>query len=100
MKIVLASSSAYRRVLLERLRLSFEVVRPEVNEKQFEGESLFPKELAERLAIKKREAVQNRYPDAIVIGSDQVLAFENIGKSALAVRVHQGFGSSNVLGHP
>ena len=68
--IVLASSSAYRRQLLERLRLPFDAVAPAVDETFGAGET--PTQIARRLALLKAEAVAARYPDAIVIGSDQV----------------------------
>src|SRR5258708_21365260 len=67
--IVLASSSAYRRQLLERLRLPFDAVAPAVDESFGAGET--PTQIARRLALLKAEAVAARYPDAIVIGSDQ-----------------------------
>jgi len=68
--LILASTSRYRRELLERLRLPFEVVAPNVDETPRPGEA--PAALALRLAIAKADEVSSRYPDAIVIGSDQV----------------------------
>jgi 7-methyl-GTP pyrophosphatase len=68
--IVLASSSAYRRQLLERLRLPFDAVAPAVDETFGAGET--PTQIARRLALLKAETVAARFPDAIVIGSDQV----------------------------
>lgn len=68
--IVLASTSAYRRQLLARLHLPFDVVAPEVDETALAGES--PRQTAQRLAQAKAQAVANRRPEAIVIGSDQV----------------------------
>ncbi len=69
--IILASTSAYRRALLERLGLPFAIARPEVDESPLPGES--PQTLAERLAQAKAEAVLDRSRDsAWVIGSDQV----------------------------
>ncbi len=78
--MILGSTSRYRRELLERLRLPFEVERPEVDESPLPGES--PTELACRLALAKAHAVALRRPDAVVIGSDQVaeLNGESIGK--------------------
>lgn len=69
--IVLASTSRYRRELLERLRLPFTVDKPEVDEAQRSDES--PLENCRRLALDKALAVADRHPDAIIIGSDQVL---------------------------
>ena len=69
--LVLASTSTYRCVLLERLGLPFEVARPEVDETPRPGES--PQALAERLALAKAEAVLADASDETwVIGSDQV----------------------------
>lgn len=69
--LVLASTSAYRRALLDRLGLHFTVARPEVDESPLPGES--PQVLAERLAQAKAEAVlASAADDTWVIGSDQV----------------------------
>lgn len=78
--LVLGSTSRYRRELLERLRLPFEVARPEVDETPRRGEA--PRDLALRLALEKARAVAAQRPDAVVIGADQVadLAGEPIGK--------------------
>lgn len=78
--LILASTSRYRRELLQRLRLSFDVVAPEVDESPRTGE--MPAALAQRLALAKARDVAARRLDAVVIGSDQVadLAGEPIGK--------------------
>jgi septum formation protein len=78
--LILASTSRYRRELLQRLRLPFDVVSPEVDETPLPGEA--PAALALRLALAKARAVQARQPGAVVIGSDQVadLDGEPIGK--------------------
>lgn len=68
--LILGSTSPYRRELLERLRLPFEVQRPEVDETPLNGET--PVALAQRLAMAKAQAVAKQFPQAIVIGSDQV----------------------------
>lgn len=68
--LVLGSTSRYRRELLSRLRLPFETATPDVDETPQPGES--PAALALRLALAKAHAVAAQYPDAIVIGSDQV----------------------------
>ena len=72
MALILASTSRYRRELLERLRLPFQTARPEVDETPNVGES--PPTLAQRLARAKAEAISLQLPDAWVIGSDQVAA--------------------------
>lgn len=69
-QLVLGSTSRYRRELLDRLNIPFEVASPEVDETPFEAES--PRALAERLAWAKARAVAARFPQAVVIGSDQV----------------------------
>lgn len=79
-KVILASTSRYRRELLARLRLPFDVHAPEVDETPMTHEA--PSALAERLALEKARAVARRFPEAVVIGSDQVadLAGEPLGK--------------------
>jgi septum formation protein len=76
----LGSTSRYRRELLERLSLPFEVAAPDVNETPLPGET--PRDLALRLALAKARAVAQQHPGAVVIGSDQVadLAGEPLGK--------------------
>ncbi len=68
--LILGSSSPYRRELLSRLRIPFEVVSPKVDETPSPQET--PRELACRLAVAKAHAVAATRPQAIVIGSDQV----------------------------
>jgi septum formation protein len=70
--LILASTSPYRRMLLERFGLTFETVRPQVSEDHLAGET--PTDRAMRLAMAKAEEVSARYPGAVVIGSDQVAA--------------------------
>jgi len=78
-RIVLASSSTYRRELLSRLLLDFECYSPEIDESPRTGEA--PDALALRLACAKAAAVAPHFPDALVIGSDQVAM---IGEQHLA----------------
>jgi septum formation protein len=68
--LILASTSVYRRELLERLRIPFEVISPKVDETPLTGESTL--DLALRLAHAKAKAVADQHPEAWVIGSDQV----------------------------
>jgi septum formation protein len=70
--LILASTSPYRRMLLERFGLPFETARPRVTEDHVAGES--PSDRAMRLAMAKAEEVAGRHPGAVVIGSDQVAA--------------------------
>jgi septum formation protein len=78
--LILGSTSRYRRELLQRLRVPFEVVSPEVDETPLTGEA--PQALATRLALAKAKAVAALHPQAVVIGSDQVadLNGEPLGK--------------------
>ena len=78
--LVLGSTSRYRRELLQRLNLTFDVAAPDVDETPEPGET--PRTLALRLALAKALAVARQHPSAIVIGSDQVadLAGEPLGK--------------------
>ncbi len=68
--IVLASTSPFRRELLSRLQLPFQTVAPETDESPLPGEQ--PAAIAERLAVAKAQAVADRFPAALIIGSDQV----------------------------
>ena len=79
-RLILASTSRYRRELLSRLHLPFDVQVPGVEETSMAGEP--PAAMASRLALAKAQAVAQRNPEAIVIGSDQVadLAGAAIGK--------------------
>lgn len=87
--VVLGSTSRYRRELLSRLNLPFEVAAPEVDETPLPGES--PRDLALRLALAKARAVATRHPQAVVIGSDQVadLAGQPLGKPGTHERAVQ-----------
>jgi septum formation protein len=80
LQLVLASTSRYRRELLSRLGLPFEVLAPEVDETPLPGES--PSATALRLSVLKAQAAAATYPDALIIGSDQVLMLdsEQLGK--------------------
>lgn len=69
-KLILGSTSAYRRELLGRLGVPFAVESPHVDETPLPGEQ--PAALAQRLALAKAHAVAQRFPDCVVIGSDQV----------------------------
>jgi septum formation protein len=68
--LVLGSTSRYRRELLSRLNVPFEVAAPDVDETPLPGEA--PAALAQRLALAKAQAVAAKFPRSVVIGSDQV----------------------------
>jgi septum formation protein len=85
-QIILASTSVYRRELLERLRLPFTVIASQVDETALPDEG--PESLARRLALAKAQAVAAQHPDCLVIGSDQVadLHGEALGKPGTHAR--------------
>lgn len=74
MKLILASTSPYRKALLERLQLDFLCDSPDIDESPREGESI--QDMVVRLAKFKAEAVAGKYPDALIIGSDQSAVLE------------------------
>ena len=75
-KLVLGSTSPYRRELLARLRLPFAVASPAVDETPQPSET--PRALAVRLALAKANAVADKFPTAVVIGSDQVADLDGL----------------------
>lgn len=80
-RLILASSSRYRRELLERLRLSFVTVSPDIDEQAQPHEDA--RSLACRLSLEKAQAVGLTHPDALIIGSDQTATLDGrqiIGK--------------------
>jgi septum formation protein len=102
MKLVLASTSAYRRTLLERLTIPFSVARPDTDETPLPGET--PTATAERLAAEKARAVARDWPDALIIGSDQVAhmgneVFGKPGTEARAVEQLQRMSGQTVIFH-
>lgn len=74
MQVILASTSRYRRDLLSRLGIPFETAAPGVDERPLPGEE--PTHTARRLAHAKAEAVRQRFPGHLIIGSDQVAVCE------------------------
>ena len=75
-QLILASTSRYRRELLERLHIPFKVVAPDVDETPLPQES--PIDLAGRLALAKAKAVADQFQLAVVIGSDQVADLDGL----------------------
>jgi septum formation protein len=80
LRLILASGSQYRRELLGRLGLPFDVIVPDIDETPFPSE--LPQDTALRLAFEKAAAIGKQHPGALVIGSDQVATLDNqqIGK--------------------
>lgn len=72
--VILGSTSTYRRELMKRLRIPFDVQAPDVDESAHSDES--PLQLAQRLALAKAHAVASKFPESVVIGSDQVADLE------------------------
>jgi 7-methyl-GTP pyrophosphatase len=68
--IILASGSPFRKVILEKLKLEFTTAVPDIDESPLPNEA--PKPLAARLALAKARALATRYPEHLIIGSDQV----------------------------
>lgn len=92
-RLVLASTSRYRRELLARLGLPFEAIAPGVDETPRDGEA--PEALVERLARAKAAAVARACAGAVVIGSDQLAAFDGrvLGKPGGAERAYAQLAS-------
>jgi len=80
MKLVLASTSPFRKAILDKLGVDFDTASPETDETALENES--PQQLVERLSIAKAKAVADKVDNSLVIGSDQVSVIngEIIGK--------------------
>ncbi len=93
--LILASTSPYRRVLLQRLGLPFDCVAPEVDESTVPGEPAG--RMAARLARAKAEAIAGRHPGAVVIGSDQVAlrGAEVLGKPGTIERCREQLRASS-----
>lgn len=101
-RLVLASTSIYRKQLLERFGIGFETARPEVEETPRPGES--PVATAERLALEKAKAVAADYPNALIIGSDQVAhrgeeRFDKPGTEARAIAQLQAMSGKAIVFH-
>jgi septum formation protein len=74
--LILASTSRYRRELLSRLRLPFTTFSPEIDETPADGEA--PEHTALRLAVAKARAAERTFPQALIIGSDQVAELDGV----------------------
>ena len=76
-KLILASTSIYRKQQLELLGKPFEAIKPLVDEDSLKDPKLMPVALAEKLAFAKAASLTSVYPDAIIIGGDQLVSFQN-----------------------
>lgn len=102
MKLVLASTSRYRRELLGRLQLPFKTAAPDVDESPLPGET--PPQTALRLAQLKARAVAKKFPAALIIGSDQVATLDGMqigkpGGHARALAQLKALGGRAVVFH-
>ena len=73
-QLILASTSPWRRALLEKLAIPFECAAPEVDETPLPGEA--PRHLVSRLAQQKAQSLAHRYPAHLIIGSDQICVLD------------------------
>ena len=95
MQIILASSSIYRKALLERLPIVFSSEKPEIDESPLKDET--PMQLATRLALVKARHIASKHSNALVIGSDQVAVIEGtiVGKPGNRARAIQQLSAAS-----
>ncbi|PJX26242.1 septum formation protein Maf [Advenella sp. S44] len=88
-RLILASSSIYRKTMLQRLGLPFDTVSPDIDESALPGET--PEALSQRLSLTKAQHVVGQYPNSLVIGSDQVATHDGkpIGKPGSHARAFE-----------
>lgn len=77
-QLILASTSKYRKSLLEQLHWPFEALAPDVDESIYKEQLLAPQELAEKLSLLKAQDILDKNPQAVVIGSDQVCTYNGV----------------------
>ncbi|PIP94494.1 MAG: septum formation protein Maf [Bdellovibrio sp. CG12_big_fil_rev_8_21_14_0_65_39_13] len=77
-KIILATTSSYRQALFKRLAIPFQAIGSNVNEDAFKNKGLSLIELTETLALLKARDLARKYPDSIIIGSDQAVGFNDL----------------------
>jgi len=75
-QLVLASTSPFRKTLLAKLQLEFVTASPNIDESQYSNEKV--DDFVQRLSLEKAQAVIQQYPNALIIGSDQVACIEGI----------------------
>jgi septum formation protein len=85
-ELILASTSRYRRELLERLGLPFRALAPACDEEALKDPALLPRALAEHLALAKASSLRVQHPDAVIVGSDQLAELDGaiLGKPGTA----------------
>lgn len=99
MKLILGSSSPFRKLLLEKLQVDFDICSPDIDESSLENES--PESLVKRLTIEKAKAVAEQFTDALIISSDQIALHQDrvIGKPGtheVAVKQLSSFSGETV----
>lgn len=97
MQIILSSTSPFRKLQLERLGIKFEAFAPLCDEEKLKAEfiHLSPEELVKKLSLEKAKSLTSRFPDSIIIGSDQAVEIDNVilGKPKTKQRaIEQLFG--------
>jgi len=95
MQLILASSSSYRKELLQRLHLPFECYSPNIDETPLPSETA--EQLVKRLSLEKAQKVAEEFPGALVIGSDQAAVLEGriMGKPGSAKKALEQLRSAN-----
>jgi len=95
MQLVLASSSPYRKELLQRLKIPFECLSPNIDEAPLSGESA--EQLVTRLALQKAQKAAELYPNSLIIGSDQAAVLEGniLGKPGSAKKALEQLRNAN-----
>ena len=99
MKLILGSSSPFRKNLLAKLLLEFDTYSPNIDESSLKDES--PEALVKRLSVAKAKEIAKQNPDSLIIGSDQVAVFENQilgkpGNHANALKQLKSFSNQSV----
>lgn len=87
-RLILASTSPYRKAQLAQLRVPFEAMPSHVDEDAFKKTLQSPRDLALRLAVEKAQAIAKDHPDAVVLGGDQLVSFQGeiLGKPGTSER--------------
>jgi septum formation protein len=100
-ELILASTSPYRRTLLERLGVPFRCLPPRFDEAAFPADGLGPRTLAEALAAEKALSVETDAPDAVIIGSDQLVSLDGTiyGKPGTAAKAVEQLVSMSGRSH-
>ncbi len=90
-KLILASTSIYRKKQLKRIIQEFQLVAPQIDEDDFKNHITVPELLVETLAEEKASTILKQFPDSVIIGADQVASFEGevLGKPGSYEKAHE-----------